>query len=237
MNQPITPSAAPEKSVTDGRDPSAAEAGGLTGQAGIPEVAHPPEGDSSVDDSRTVEGGSVDNHQKPIARRLLGGKLLHRLRGKVVAFGILPAVVLVLALGAGYLKYADATAKNGSNNAASSVRAATESTIALLSYTPDNAQAKLTAARDLLTGNFRDSYISLTNEVVIPGAKQKQISATATVPAAASMSASESHAVVLVFVDQTVVVGNEAPSATASAVQVTLDRVGNHWLISGFDPK
>ena len=48
---------------------------------------------------------------------------------------------------------------------------------------------ELHAARDLLTGDFRDSYTSLTNDVVIPGAKQKQISAVATVPAAASVSA------------------------------------------------
>ena len=43
--------------------------------------------------------------------------------------------------------------------------------------------------------------------MVIPGAKEKQISAVATVPAAASVSAEPNHAVVLVFVNQTVVVG------------------------------
>ncbi len=107
----------------------------------------------------------------------------------------------------------------------------------MLSYSPDTAQTTLTAARDRLTGSFRDSYTSLTNDVVIPGSKEKKISATATVPAAASVSASEDHAVVLVYVDQSVIVGDGAPSATASAVQVTLDKVGNRWLISGFDPK
>ncbi|EUA23488.1 hypothetical protein I553_5098 [Mycobacterium xenopi 4042] len=38
------------------------------------------------------------------------------------------------------------------------------------------------------------------------------------------------------FVDQTVTVGNDAPTDTASTVRVTLDKVGGHWLISGFDP-
>jgi Mce-associated membrane protein len=98
-------------------------------------------------------------------------------------------------------------------------------------------QTKLTAARDLLTRSFRDSYTSLVNDVVIPGAQQKKISAAATVPAEASMSASADHAVVLVFVNQTVVIGEDAPSATSSAVQGTLDKAGNRWLISGFDPK
>lgn len=72
--------------------------------------------------------------------------------------------------------------------------------------------------------------------MVIPGAKKDHISAIATVPAAASVSATPNHAVTLVFVDQTVTVGNDAPTDTASTVRVTLDKVGGHWLISGFDP-
>jgi Mce-associated membrane protein len=48
----------------------------------------------------------------------------------------------------------------------------------------------LGAARDRLTGEFKDSYTSLTHDVVIPGSKQKHISAVANVPTAASMSAS-----------------------------------------------
>ena len=116
------------------------------------------------------------------------------------------------------------------------MQAAKDSTIALLSYKPDTVEQQLSAARDLLTGDFRDSYTSLTNDVVIPGAKQKQISAVATVPAMASVSANPNHAVVLVFVNQTVVVGQDAPTDTASSVRVTLDKVGDRWLISKFDP-
>jgi len=71
---------------------------------------------------------------------------------------------------------------------------------------------------------------------VIPGAKQKQISAIATVPAAGAVSATENRAVVLLFVDQTVNVGNDPPTDTASAVRVTLDRQGDRWLISQFEP-
>ena len=72
--------------------------------------------------------------------------------------------------------------------------------------------------------------------MVIPGAKQKHIGAVATVPAAASVSANANHGVVLVFVNQTVVVGTDPPSATASVERVTLDTVRDRWLISGFDP-
>jgi len=116
------------------------------------------------------------------------------------------------------------------------VQAARDITIALLSYTPDQVEQQLGDARNLLTGEFRDSYTSLTNDVVIPGAREKQISAVASVPAAASVSATATEAVVLVFVNQTVIVGQDAPTDTASSVRVTLEKVGDSWLISKFDP-
>jgi Mce-associated membrane protein len=87
-----------------------------------------------------------------------------------------------------------------------------------------------------LTGEFQDSYTSLTNDVVIPGAKEKQIAAVASVPAAASVSATPTEAVVLLFVNQTVTVGPDVPTDTASSVRVTLEKVGDRWLISKFDP-
>ena len=116
------------------------------------------------------------------------------------------------------------------------MQAAREGTIALLSYTPDKVEEQLGAARDLLTGEFRESYTSLTNDVVIPGAREKQISAIATVPAAASVSLSSDEAVVLLFVNQTVTVGQDPPTDTASSVRVTLEKVDHRWLISQFDP-
>jgi Mce-associated membrane protein len=155
---------------------------------------------------------------------------------RVFAFGVLPAVALLLALAAGYLKWMDNSVRNSDVARIESVQAAKDSTIALLSYKPDTVEQQLGAARDLLTGDFRDSYTSLTNDVVIPGAKQKQIAAVATVPAVASVSANPNHAVVLVFVNQTVIVGQDAPTDTASSVRVTLDKIGDRWLISKFDP-
>jgi Mce-associated membrane protein len=155
---------------------------------------------------------------------------------RVFAFGVLPAVALLLALAAGYLKWIDNSVRNSDVARDESVQAAKDSTTALLSYKPDTVEQQLGAARDLLTGDFRDSYTSLTNDVVIPGAKQKQIAAVATVPAVASVSANPNHAVVLVFVNQTVIVGQDAPTDTASSVRVTLDKIGDRWLISKFDP-
>ncbi|WP_428350280.1 hypothetical protein [Mycolicibacterium sp.] len=164
---------------------------------------------------------------------------------KVVAFGVLPALALILALGAGYLKWLDDSYSAGVieanptgrlSPAEESVRAAKDTTIALLSYRPETVEQQLGAARDLLTGDFRESYTALTNDVVIPGAKEKQIAAVASVPAAASVSVTSTEAVVLVFVNQTVSVGQDPPTDTASSVRVTLEKVGDRWLISQFDP-
>ncbi len=155
---------------------------------------------------------------------------------RIVAFAVLPALAFVLALGAAFLKFVDSGVRDSDTARAQSVQAAKDSTVALLSYKPDTVEQQLTAARDRLTGSFRNEYTDLTNNVVIPGAKQKQISAVANVPEAASVSANPGHAVVLVFVDQTVTVGNDVPTDTASSVRVTLDKVGDRWLISQFDP-
>lgn len=155
---------------------------------------------------------------------------------RVLAYGVLPALALVLAIGAGVLKFMDSGVRDSDAARDQSVQAAKDSTVALLSYKPDTVEQQLTAARDRLTGDFRDEYTDLTNNVVIPGAKQKQISAVASVPAAASVSANPGHAVVLLFVNQTVTVGNGAPTDTASSVRVTVDKVDGRWLISKFDP-
>jgi Mce-associated membrane protein len=110
-------------------------------------------------------------------------------------------------------------------------------TIAMLSYGPENADAELTAAAKLLTGSFRTSYEDLVKTMVIAGSKQKQVSANATVSAAAPEPATANSAAVLVFVDQTITFGTDAPTNTSSVVEVSLAKIDGKWLVSGFDPK
>ena len=155
---------------------------------------------------------------------------------RVLAYGVLPGLALLLALAAGFLKFQDSSGRDADLGRIEATRAARDSTVALLSYRPDTVERDLGAARDRLTGQFKDAYTSLTRQLVIPGSKQKQISAVATVQAAASVSADPDHEVVLVFVNQTTIVGNSAPAYTASSVRVMLDKIDGRWLISGFDP-
>jgi Mce-associated membrane protein len=183
----------------------------------------------SEDDVDTKDGVDKKEPSSPLTLRRIDWP-------RVFAYGVLPGLALVLALAAGFLKYVDNSVRSSDVARAESMQVAKDSTIALLSYSPDKVKDQLNEARNLLTGDFQNSYTSLINDVVIPGAQQKKISAVATVPAAASVSAEPNHAVVLVFVNQTVVVGADAPTDTASSVKVTLDKHGDKWLISEFQP-
>lgn len=153
-----------------------------------------------------------------------------------IAFALLSGTAMLLAGAAGYLKWYDDSIRAAQAAQTESVKAATETTVKMLSYRPDTVENDLAAARDQLTGAFRDSYTQLTNDVVIPGSKEKRISAVATVAAASSVSASGDHAVVLVFINQSIVVGDDPPSNTSSSARVTLDKVDQRWLMSDLTP-
>jgi len=157
-------------------------------------------------------------------------------RLRTLAFRVLPALVVLLGAGAGLLRWQDVSHRAIDTARTESVAAARDATVAILSYKADSVEQDLGAARDRLTGSFLDSFSDLVNKVVIPGAREKKISAAAKVAAAASVSAAPKHAVALVFVNQTVVIGGSAPSGSASSVRVTLDKVDDRWLVSGFDP-
>jgi Mce-associated membrane protein len=154
----------------------------------------------------------------------------------VLAYGVLPGLALVLAAAGGFLKWQDSSARAAQLARIESVAAAKDSTIALLSYKSDTVEKDLEGAKNRMTGAFKESYSQLINDVVIPGAKRGHISTTASVPAAASVSANANHAVTLLFVNQTAVVDKDPPTDSVSSVRVTLDKVGGRWLISGFDP-
>lgn len=164
------------------------------------------------------------------------GPLMRNKRLRTLTFGVLPALVLLLGAGAGLLRWQDVSYRAIDTDRTESVAAARSATEAVLSYKTGSVEQDLGAARDRLTGSFLDSFTDLINKVVIPGAREKKISAAAKVSAAASVSAAAKHAVALVFVNQTVVTGGGAPSGSASSVRVTLDKVDDRWLVSGFDP-
>ena len=157
-------------------------------------------------------------------------------RQRQFVFVVLPALALALGALAGYLNWQNSTERLATIAATQSVGAARDAATAMLSYKTDTVERDLNAARDRLTASFLAEFTKLVNEVVIPGSKEKKISAVAKAPAAASVFAAPDHAVALVFINQTVTIGKGAPTDTASSVRVTLDKVGDRWLVAGFEP-
>jgi Mce-associated membrane protein len=106
----------------------------------------------------------------------------------------------------------------------------------MLSYTPENVETTLNEAKAMLASPFRESYGELIQNTVIPGAKEKKITATCHVAGAAVESLTQDKASLLVFVNQQVTVPPAEPTDTASSVRVGMKKINGDWLIDAFDP-
>lgn len=157
-------------------------------------------------------------------------------RTRMLAYILLPALVSALAVTAGYLKWWEAGFLDAEALSSQSVIAASEGTVAILSYRPESVEAELSTAAKQLTGQFKNSYTELTRDVVVPGAREQNIAAAAEVVASALVSLSETHSVVMLFVNQQLTSGNNPPTKTSSTVRVTMNRVDGRWLIAAFEP-
>lgn len=207
----------------------------VEGEANEPEDAENTVGAEDIDQAEAAISDEADAEDE--AQEAKPAKVKLRISWpRVLAYGLLPGLALVLAAAGGFLKWQDSSARAAQLARIESVAAAKDSTIALLSYKSDTVEKDLEAAKNRMTGAFKESYSQLINDVVIPGAKRGHISTTASVPAAASVSATPNHAVTLLFVNQTAVVDKDPPTDTVSSVRVTLDKIDGRWLISGFDP-
>lgn len=130
----------------------------------------------------------------------------------------------------------DTSARDGAAEAGVQALAeARQSIVAMGSYQPDTAEQNLTAARDRLTGPFRDAYNQAIQTVVIPNAKGRKMSSEVTVPAAGVVSAEADRAVLLAYVDQTLTVPGERPVANPARYRVIMEKVDGRWLVAGFD--
>lgn len=120
---------------------------------------------------------------------------------------------------------------------AETLKAASEGTLALLSYSPDTLDKDFANAKTHLTGDFLSYYSQFTQDIVTPAAKQKAVKTSAAIVHAAVSQLNPSSATVLVFLNQTTT-SKENPdgSFTASSVKVGLTKVNDSWLISAFDP-
>lgn len=121
--------------------------------------------------------------------------------------------------------------------ARTAIAAASDGTVALLSYSPDSLDHDFSAAKTHLTGDFLAYYNQFTEQIVAPAAKQKGVKTTAAVIQSAVSELHPDRAVVLLFVNQsTTSTDKPDPAQRSSSVLVTLAKVNGAWLISKFDP-
>ncbi|MGW5384467.1 twin-arginine translocation pathway signal [Nocardia sp. NPDC003963] len=115
--------------------------------------------------------------------------------------------------------------------------AATEGTVALLSYSPESLDADFAAAKSRMTGDFLTYYNQFTEKVIAPAAEEKSVKTTATIVRSAVAEMHADSAVALLFINQTTTSAEKPdPALAASSVRVTLSKVEDSWLISSFDP-
>jgi Mce-associated membrane protein len=117
------------------------------------------------------------------------------------------------------------------------VRAASDGSVALLSYSSDSLDRDFDNAKGYLTGDFLTYYSKFTQEVVAPTVRTKHLTQKAVIVRAAVSQLRPDSAVVLEFVNEsTTSIDKKEPLMTPSIVRVTLAKVDGSWLISKLDP-
>ncbi|MEV5652039.1 twin-arginine translocation pathway signal [Nocardia sp. NPDC052254] len=160
----------------------------------------------------------------------------HRAGLGIGAIGTLTVAAVATAASLYFTQYR--TDQQTDDSAARAVgAAASNGSVAILSYAPESLDRDLTNAKSFLTGDFATYYGQFTDQVVAPAAKDKAVKTSAVVVRSAVQEMHPDSAVVLVFINQTTTTKDKPdPSMTSSSVKVSLREVGGKWLISAFDP-
>ncbi len=184
-----------------------------------------------------VNQGEIEGGQTGRRRRVIAGAL-QLVRGRFLGISLTLLVVASAAL-AGSLLYFQYRPDRATDAAAAraATAAASEGTVAILSYSPDTLDRDFSSAKSHLTGDFLSYYTKFTEQIVAPAAKQKSVKTNAVVVRAAVSELHPTSAVVLVFVNQsTLSADRPEPTLTSSSVLVSLTKAGDKWLISSFTP-
>lgn len=190
--------------------------------------------------STATEADAIETQvaTKPKPKRDLVGSLRRGARRQWATIAL--ALALVAAAGLAVWTFYFVYQPDRETDAAaadSAIRAASDGTVALLSYSPDSLDKDFAAAKSKLTGSFLSYYTQFTEQIVAPAAKEKAVKTQAAVVRAAVSEIHPDSAVVLVFINQTTE-SKDRPDASFinSAVRVSMQKVNNGWLISSFDP-
>ncbi|KAF0957654.1 hypothetical protein [Rhodococcus sp. T7] len=112
-----------------------------------------------------------------------------------------------------------------------------ELTAGVLTYKAPTVEDDVAQAKSHLTGDFLDSYSTLTADTIIPQAKQGQVETHWEASGASVISAESDSAVVLVFLRGTTAsAAKPDPTYLFSSVRVRMEASGDQWLISQLEP-
>ena len=180
---------------------------------------------------------AVDDSPKRTVRERRG---LPRVLRKVKVVPAILVLLLLISGGAAAWMYFNRFQPNQHTDpsvARAVVNAASDGTIAMLSYSPESLDKDFATAKSHLSGDFLLYYTQFTDQIVAPAAREKSLKTTAHVMGAGVSELHPDSAVVLVYVDQTTTSKDMPdPSMSASTVLVSMARVNARWLITKFDP-
>lgn len=112
-----------------------------------------------------------------------------------------------------------------------------ELTAGVLTYKAPTVEDDIAQAKSHLTGDFLDSYSTLTAETIVPQAKQGQVETHWEASGTSVVSAEPDSAVVLVFLRGTTAsAARPDPTYLFSSVRVRMEASGDQWLISQLEP-
>ncbi|WP_249644719.1 h domain protein [Nocardia sputi] len=157
-----------------------------------------------------------------------------RARILLAVLGVVVAAAAVLGGVNGYRYWDDRQAEQSRKDAVATAGRTAE---AMFTYTPQTVDTELRKSADNLTGDFREDYLTLIDKQIAPGAKEKQLTVTATTQAGGVISADRSHAQVLLFLNQ-VMTSKDTPqgTTTGSRVRVSLTKSDSRWLVEAVTP-
>ena len=196
---------------------------------------------TEADDSAIEVPAEPDESSEPTVSRRRGRPRFPR--NVKLNLKVVPVILVLLLLISGgaatwvYFKRYQPNQRTDPSVARAVVSAASDGTVALLSYSPESLDKDFTAAKSHLSGDFLSYYSQFTEQIVAPAAREKSLKTTAHVMGAAVSELHPDSAVVLVFVDQSTTSKDRPdPSMSSSSVLVSMTRVNGNWLITKFEP-
>jgi Mce-associated membrane protein len=196
------------------------------------------EGAADSEETAAVEPAEGSDGEVPGRLKRFGARAKKTSSGRIAAALLALLVVTSLALLAWqfYFYYRPDRATDA-EAAKAAISAASEGTVAVLSYSPDTIDRDLSSAKSHLTGDFLTYYSQFTDQIVRPAAKQKSVKTSAVVLRHALSEFRPDSATVLLFVNQsTQSKDRPEPTLTSSSVLVTMTKANGKWLISSFNP-